>query len=95
MHNTIFVCAILLAVVFIVQYLLCLKSGKKFIRLIPAYLIITVYVVATILYFSDYIGDTGGVAIGSIFAHILVIINTVALFGDLAAWLVYKLKNRK
>ena len=90
MKETIFLCAVLFAVVLFVQYALCLKSKKKGVRLIPVYLIIVVYAISVVLYLSDYITGNGGVAIGSIFAYITAIGNTVALVADIIAWVVYK-----
>lgn len=88
MTETIIMCAELSIVVFCSQALLCLKVQKKTVKLIPAYIIIVIYVICIILWFADLIDGTGGVAIWQIFAFIILIANTVALIADALAWII-------
>lgn len=94
MPETIALCSILAIIVFIAQWFLCRKSNKTAIKLIPIYIIALAYFVAVLLYVIERLGGAGGVAIGSIFAFVIAIPNTVALIADLVAWLVHKLVQR-
>lgn len=89
--------SILAIIVFSVQFFLCLKANKKVIKLIPAYIIVALYIIASVLCLIDMLDRSGGVAIWTIFAFIISIANTVALAADITAWAVYTQmqKNRK
>ena len=93
MTETIILCSILAIIVFGVQTVLCLKANNKAVKLIPAYIIVAVYVIAVVLCLVDILGGSGGVAIWTIFAFIISIANTVALAADYIAWFVYKLTH--
>lgn len=94
MTETIIMCAVLSIIVFCSQAILCLKAKQKTVKLIPGYIIVAVYAICIILWFIDLFGGSGGVAIWQIFAFIISIANTVAIFADILAWIVFgKSKN--
>ena len=97
MIESIILCSILAIIVFGIQFVLCTKANKKSVKCIPVYIIITLYAIALVLCLADWLGGSGGVAIGVIFAFIISIANTVALVADIVAWVVYKQiqKNKK
>lgn len=95
MTQTVILCTILALIVFAIQMVLCLAFPRKAVRFLPACLIIALYLLAVALYFFDWLDGGGGVAIGSIFAFILAIGDTVALAADLAAWAVVRFRLRK
>ena len=95
MIEVIILCGILAILVFGIQFLLCNKANKKSIRRIPVYIIIALYAIALILCLVDWLDGGGGVAIWVIFAFIISIANTVALFADVIAWVVYKQIQKK
>lgn len=90
MARTIILCAVLAILVFSIQLALCFKSDKKSVKRIPVYIIFALYLTAVIMCLVDMLDGNGGVAIWVIFAYIISVANTVALLGDVAAWLVYK-----
>lgn len=89
MIRIIILCSILAILVFSIQFALCFKVSKKAVRLIPIYIIIALYVLSLLLCLIDFLDGKGGVAMGSIFAFIIIIPNTVALAADVIAWVVY------
>lgn len=95
MARVVFLCVILAALVFGIQMLLCCKAKRKTVRNLPAYIILGVYVLAAALCLVDLVNGSGGVAIWWIFAFILAIANTVALAADMAAWMVFRIMERK
>ena len=95
MLETIILCSILAIIVFGIQFVLCTKANKKSVKYIPVYIIIALYAIALVLCLVDWLGGSGGVAIGVIFAFIISIANTVALVADIVAWVVYKQIKKK
>ena len=95
MIETIILCSILAIIVFGIQFVLCTKANKKSVKYIPVYIIITLYAIALVLCLADWLGGSGGVAIGVIFAFIISIADTVALVADVVAWVVYKQIQKK
>ena len=94
MTETIVLCSILAIIVFGIQSFLCLRANKKAIKLIPAYIIVAIYVIAALLCIIDILDGSGGVAIWRIFAFIISIANTVAFVSDILAWIAFgKPKN--
>jgi len=94
MTETIIMCAVLSIIVFCSQAILCLKAKQKTVKLIPGYIIVSVYAICIILYFIDLFNGSGGVAIWQIVAFIISIANTVAFVSDILAWIVFgKSKN--
>lgn len=83
-------CIIYAIIVFGIQFILCHKADRKTVKLIPAYIIVLLYVAAIVLCLADVMNGHGGVAIWIIFAFIIAIVNTVALVADIIAWVVYK-----
>ena len=90
MKETVFLCSLLAAAVFCAQLLLCRKAARRSVKLIPLFVIIALYGAALLLCLADILNGGGGVAIGTIFAFILSVANTVALAASAAAWAVYK-----
>ena len=95
MIRTIILCSILAVIVFSIQLMLCFKTAKKATKLIPAYIIMILYIGALIMYLVDVLNGRGGVAIWMIFAFIISIANTVALIADAVAWVVYRQIQKK
>ena len=95
MIETIILCSILDIIVFGIQFVLCNKANNKSVKYIPVYIIIALYAIALVLCLVDWLGGSGGVAIGVIFAFIISIANTVALVADIVAWVVYKQIQKK
>lgn len=90
MRETIVWCSILAVIVFVIQYVLCLKANRKAFKLIPAYIIVALYAIAVLFCLIDILDGSGGVAIWMIFAFIISMANTVALVADIIAWVAYK-----
>ncbi|MBQ8647877.1 MAG: hypothetical protein IJ484_07030, partial [Oscillospiraceae bacterium] len=90
MVQSILLCGILADIVFGVQLTLCCRAKKAVLRRIPVFVIAALYAAAAVLYSSDALHGGGGVAIGAIFAFILLVVDTVALTADLLAWLMYR-----
>lgn len=88
MTETIVLCGVLAIIVFGIQSFLCLKANKKTTKLIPAYIIVAIYVIAALLCIIDTLDGSGGVAIWIIFAFIISVANTVAFVADILAWLI-------
>ena len=88
MTETIVLCTVLSINVFGIQSFLCLKANKKTTKLIPAYIIVAIYVIAALLFIIDILDGSGGVAIWIIFAFIISVANTVAFVADILAWLI-------
>ena len=88
MTETIVLCTVLSIIVFGIQSFLCLKANKKTTKLIPAYIIVAIYVIAALLCIIDILDGSGGVAIWIIFAFIISVANTVAFVADILAWLI-------
>ena len=88
MTETIVLCSILAIIVFGIQSFLCLRANKKAIKLIPAYIIVAIYVIAALLCIIDILDGSGGVAIWIIFAFIISVANTVTFVADILAWLI-------
>lgn len=95
MLEAIILCTLLAIFIFLIQFILCMKAKKTAVKLIPVYLIFACYATALILYLVELLNGGGGVAIGSIFAFIIVFVATVALFADALSWAIYKLTRRK
>ena len=95
MEKVILLCTLWAILVFGIQFALCLKSKKRIIKLIPLCIILWAYITALVFYLVELLNGSGGVAILSIFAFILVIANTVALAADAVAWIIYKLRQVK
>ena len=95
MIETIILCSVLAIIVFGIQFLLCNKANKKFVKHIPVHIIIALYAIALVLCLADWLDGSSGVAIGVIFAYIISIANTVALAADTIAWVVYKQIQKK
>ena len=94
MTETIVLCTVLSIIVFGIQSFLCLKANKKTTKLIPAYIIVAIYVIAALLCIIDILDGSGGVAIWIIFAFIISVANTVAFVADILAWIAFgKPKN--
>ena len=88
MTETIVLCTVLSIIVFGIQSFLCLKANKKTTKLIPAYIIVAIYVIAALLCIIDILDGSGGVAIWIIFAFIISVANTVTFVADILAWLI-------
>lgn len=95
MARVIFLCTILAVLEFGIQMLLCCRAKRKVVRNLPACIILGIYVLAAALCLADLVNGSGGVAIWSIFAFIIAIANTVALAADVAAWIVYRLLQKR
>jgi len=95
MIRIIILCSILAVIVFSIQLALCFKVNKKAVKRIPTYAILALYIFSLFLCLMDILDGSGGVAIGSIFAFIISIANTVALVADVVAWVVYKQMQKR
>ena len=90
--GTIFAFA-LIAVFFTVQYMLCSRVKKTWIKLIPAFVVL-LYVAAAILVAT---GDTGGspIDLRGVVASMILIFALICGVSLGAAWVVYRVRNKK
>lgn len=82
---------------FILQIILCFKSSKTIVRLVPFFLILLGYALALLCAIGVF-GTGGGFVDGGALAGIIIAIAfTVATASDLLAWCIYALitKYRK
>ena len=92
-YKTMIVLGAIGILIFAVQLLLCYKSKRTAIKLIPAYIIIFLVLFATALYVGAF--GTGSFGANQILAKILAIGIGVALIGDVIAWIVYGIIIKK
>lgn len=85
--QVILICTSMAALVFAGQFVLCRKVQKPILRFLPLFAIGAVYLTAGLCFLSELLGTQGGVAIGVIFAFLLLVIGTIMLAADLLAWL--------
>lgn len=95
MIETIILCSLLAIIIFVIQFVICKKAKRKHIKFLIVYLNITMYVIALVLYLIDILNGNGGVAIWSIFAFIILVVNTIALIADVLAWGIFKIMQKQ
>lgn len=83
-------------VFFAAQLICCRKFKKIAVKAVPLYFILLLFLVALLLLLYEIFRTThGGVAIYEIFAFITACGAGIALIGDIMAWIVYGIMQRR
>lgn len=87
-----FIVVISVAILFVLQYILCVKAHKTVLKLTPLLYVVFVLFLSVRVALSP---GGGFIDLSMFFALLLLIYAAICLASILAAWLVYKIKNRK
>ena len=84
-------------IIFIIQLALCFKAKKRWLRLLPLYIMLGFFAICILMALGAF-GDWNGGFLGNmhiLFAAILAIMGAIACLGITFAWLVYWIIRKK